>query len=105
MYSSGMLVLEMVGRRRNADMKDEYGDAECFPKWIYKDLEKDKEIGLQLILNDMERETKRKMIMVSLWCIQTNPFNKLTVSRVVEMLEGKLESLSCPPIKLLQYTE
>ncbi|KAJ8436618.1 hypothetical protein Cgig2_029864 [Carnegiea gigantea] len=48
-------------------------------------------------------EIQRKMIMVSLWCIQTNPFNRPTISRVVEMLEGKLESLSCPPIQLLQY--
>lgn len=102
-YSYGMLVLEIVGCRRNADIKDEHSDEECFPNWIYKQLEKGKEIGPQLILNDIEREIQRKMIMVSLWCIQTNPFNRPNISRVVEMLEGKLESLSCPPIQLLQY--
>ncbi|KAG5603868.1 hypothetical protein H5410_025360 [Solanum commersonii] len=39
----------------------------------------------------------RKMVMVSLWCIQTDPSNRPSMSKIVEMLEGKLDSLQMPP--------
>ncbi|KAM6561995.1 hypothetical protein CsatB_021993 [Cannabis sativa] len=37
------------------------------------------------------------MIIVSLWCIQTNPSNRPIMSRVIEMLEGSVDSLEIPP--------
>ncbi|GKV16769.1 hypothetical protein SLEP1_g27360 [Rubroshorea leprosula] len=43
----------------------------------------------------------RKMIIVSLWCIQTIPSNRPSMSKVLEMLQGSLEALPLPPEPLL----
>ncbi|KAL7609389.1 hypothetical protein Lser_V15G11765 [Lactuca serriola] len=47
--------------------------------------------------SDEENEMVRKMIIVGLWCIQTNPLSRPTITKVLEMLEGDLESLEIPP--------
>uniref|UniRef100_M1A5Y6 non-specific serine/threonine protein kinase n=1 Tax=Solanum tuberosum TaxID=4113 RepID=M1A5Y6_SOLTU len=39
----------------------------------------------------------QKMILVSLWCIQTDPSSRPCISMVIEMLQGELESLQMPP--------
>ena len=51
-------------------------------------------------MNDASEEDNilsKKMFMVALWCIQLNPSDRPSMSRVVEMLEGKIESLELPP--------
>ena len=45
----------------------------------------------------MDKERARKMIMVALWCIQTDPKNRPSMSKVIEMLEGSIDSLDVPP--------
>ncbi|GLT91856.1 hypothetical protein SLE2022_097220 [Rubroshorea leprosula] len=49
------------------------------------------------ISNEEDKERARKMIIVGLWCIQTNPSNRPPMSRVMEMLQGNLDSLEIPP--------
>ncbi|KAG9147833.1 hypothetical protein Leryth_003430 [Lithospermum erythrorhizon] len=44
-----------------------------------------------------DEELARKMIIVSFWCIQTDPSSRPTMTRVVEMLESKVEVLQIPP--------
>ncbi|KAK8617581.1 hypothetical protein V6N13_080491 [Hibiscus sabdariffa] len=44
-----------------------------------------------------ETETARKMILVGLWCIKTNPVDRPSMTRVIEMLEGSAEMLKIPP--------
>ncbi|KAH0929456.1 hypothetical protein HID58_015183 [Brassica napus] len=44
-----------------------------------------------------ENEIAKKMILVSLWCIQPCPMDRPPMNRVVEMLEGSLDSLEIPP--------
>ncbi|KAJ4709900.1 Receptor-like protein kinase [Melia azedarach] len=95
-YSYGMMVFEMTGRKNNGVGNNRSSDA-YFPDWVYKYLETDEELILQGIENGEDKEYARKMIIVSLWCIQTIPSNRPTISRVVEMLEGSLESLQIPP--------
>ena len=96
-YSYGMMVLEMVGGRKNIDDGINHTSEIYFPHWIYKRLELDEELGLQGFMNEEERTSARKMIIVSLWCIQTNPSNRPPMNGVVDMLEGSLESLQIPP--------
>ncbi|KAJ9708238.1 hypothetical protein PVL29_000343 [Vitis rotundifolia] len=96
-YSYGMMVLEMVGGRKNIDVGVNHTSEIYFPHWIYKRLELDEELGLQGFMNEEERTSARKMIIVSLWCIQTNPSNRPPMNGVVDMLEGSLESLQIPP--------
>ena len=96
-YSYGMMVLEMVGGRKNIEVVVDKTSEIYFPHWIYQQLEQDGELGLCSIMNDEENMTAKKMIIVSLWCIQTDPSNRPAMTRVVEMLEGSLDSLQIPP--------
>ncbi|KAL6186553.1 hypothetical protein ACLB2K_042673 [Fragaria x ananassa] len=96
-YSYGMMLSEMVGGRKNISVEVEDTSEIYFPHWIYKRLELDQELGLQNIMNEGDKVTARKMIIVSLWCIQTNPSNRPAMKQVIEMLEGSVESLQIPP--------
>ncbi|XP_071705049.1 LEAF RUST 10 DISEASE-RESISTANCEUS RECEPTOR-LIKE PROTEIN KINASE-like 2.8 [Rutidosis leptorrhynchoides] len=97
-YSYGMMILEIVGGRRNIEVEVEHTSEIYFPHWIYKKVESHGEqLGLHGIVNDSENDMARKMIIVGLWCIQTNSMNRPTITRVLEMLEGGLELLEIPP--------
>ncbi|KAK9934708.1 hypothetical protein M0R45_021842 [Rubus argutus] len=96
-YSYGMMLSEMVGGRRNINAEAEYTSEIYFPHWIYKRLELDEELGLRSIMNEEDKVRARKMIMVSLWCIQTDPSSRPAIRQVIEMLEGSVDSLEMPP--------
>ncbi|PIA35962.1 hypothetical protein AQUCO_03400096v1 [Aquilegia coerulea] len=102
-YSYGMMVLEMIGGRKNLDVTVENISGIYFPHWIYNQLKQDSKVegpeimkleGAGEILKD---PTAKKMIMVALWCIQTHPANRPSMTKVVEMLEGSNEELQMPP--------
>ncbi|KAI3680410.1 hypothetical protein L2E82_50397 [Cichorium intybus] len=73
-YSYGMLILEMVGGRKNVDVGVGSGHTSeiYFPDWIYERLKKD-EFLLDGLTTVEENNYARKMTIVGLWCIQTNP--------------------------------
>ncbi|XP_050893098.1 LEAF RUST 10 DISEASE-RESISTANCE LOCUS RECEPTOR-LIKE PROTEIN KINASE-like 2.8 [Lathyrus oleraceus] len=96
-YSYGMMVLEMVGRRKNIKVEVDCSSELYFPHLIYQRLELNQDLGLNCIKNEIDEEMVRKMTMVSLWCIQTNPSNRPAMHKVVEMLEGSLQVLEIPP--------
>ncbi|XP_019154740.1 PREDICTED: LEAF RUST 10 DISEASE-RESISTANCE LOCUS RECEPTOR-LIKE PROTEIN KINASE-like 2.5 [Ipomoea nil] len=94
-YSYGMTVIDMVGVRENvhaAQTSDLY-----FPNWIYEHLEQGLDFSLEGIRDEEDKEMAMKMILVRLWCIQTNPADRPSITKVVEMLEGSIESLEIPP--------
>ncbi|KAK3026656.1 hypothetical protein RJ639_040683 [Escallonia herrerae] len=100
-YSYGMMVLEMVGGR-NKIKPDVDGSTEMyFPDWIYNRLELDELGAHNGITSEAENEMARKMVIVSLWCIQIVPSSRPSMSRVVEMLEGSIQSLQIPPKPVL----
>ncbi|KAF3431749.1 hypothetical protein FNV43_RR26485 [Rhamnella rubrinervis] len=97
-YSYGMMVLEMVGGRKNVNVEVDDTSDIYFPHWIYKRLELDhEELGLKRIMNEVEKIEVKKMIIVSLLCVQANPSNRPAMSKVIGMLEGSLDSLQMPP--------
>jgi serine/threonine protein kinase len=97
-YSYGMLVLEMLGGRKNFDRGLSHTSETYFPHWIYTKLEQSKNCTtFEDITEEAEEETTKKMIIVSLWCIQTNPSDRPSMGKVIEMLEGTLQSLPFPP--------
>ncbi|KAH7839691.1 hypothetical protein Vadar_007387 [Vaccinium darrowii] len=96
-YSYGMMVLEMVGGRKNISVEVDRTSEIYFPHWVYKRLELDEELGLYGIMDDESHVSARKMIIVGLWCIQTDPSHRPSMSRVMEMLEGTMEPLQIPP--------
>jgi hypothetical protein len=96
-----MMVFEMVGGRRNIDAEIDRTNEIFYPHWIYKRLVQNEDLGLQSIMNEEGYECARKMIITSLWCIQTKPCSRPPMSKVVNMLEGSLESLKMPPMLFL----
>ncbi|KAJ0692899.1 putative glycerophosphodiester phosphodiesterase, protein kinase RLK-Pelle-LRK10L-2 family [Helianthus annuus] len=71
-YSYGMMILEMVGGRKNIEVGVDNTSEIYFPHWIYKKVElHDEQLGLNEIVSEEENKTARKMIIVGLWCIQT----------------------------------
>ena len=103
-YSYGMVVLEMIGAR-NIDKAENSGSNNSsmyFPDWIYKDFERGE---IMTIFGDQitkeEEKIAKKMVLVGLWCIQTNPSLRPAMIKVIEMLEGSIEALQVPPKPLL----
>ncbi|XP_062150597.1 LEAF RUST 10 DISEASE-RESISTANCE LOCUS RECEPTOR-LIKE PROTEIN KINASE-like 2.4 isoform X2 [Alnus glutinosa] len=96
-YSYGMLVLEMVGARKEIDSELSQTSKTYFPHGIYNKLEQGESFVTLGDITEEEEDTIKKMIMVSLWCIQTNPSDRPSIGKVIEMLEGSLQSLQFPP--------
>ncbi|XP_071726291.1 LEAF RUST 10 DISEASE-RESISTANCEUS RECEPTOR-LIKE PROTEIN KINASE-like 2.5 isoform X2 [Rutidosis leptorrhynchoides] len=96
--SYGMLILEMVGGRKNVDAGVGSGRTSeiYFPYWIYSRLEKEGYL-LEDISTAEENDYARKMTIVGLWCIQTDPTQRPSIGQVIEMLEGSMETLEVPP--------
>uniref|UniRef100_A0A6N2MGC7 Protein kinase domain-containing protein n=1 Tax=Salix viminalis TaxID=40686 RepID=A0A6N2MGC7_SALVM len=78
-YSYGMLLMEMVGRRKNLNAMANHSSQLYFTSWAY------------------DQKTTTKMIIVALWCIQLKPVDRPSMHKVVEMLESDVESLRMPP--------
>jgi len=96
-YSYGMMILEMVGRRKNIQVEIDRSSELYFPYWIYDRLESNEELDLEIVKNESDDKVMRKMAVVGLWCIQTHPSTRPTISSVVEMLENRVELLQLPP--------
>ncbi|THG20088.1 hypothetical protein TEA_011067 [Camellia sinensis var. sinensis] len=95
-YSFGMLLMEMAGRRRNLNVFADHTSQIYFPSWVYDQSREGTEIEMGQITEE-ERAMVKKMIIVALWCIQMNPSDRPSMSKVVEMLEGNVELLQMPP--------
>ncbi|XXG58238.1 hypothetical protein AAC387_Pa04g0597 [Persea americana] len=88
-YSFGMLLFEIVGRRKNLDI-NQTESREWFPRWVWDKYEKQE---LEVITKDCEvededREKVERMCKVALWCVQYLPDARPPMSNVVKMLEG-----------------
>ncbi|MBA0634900.1 hypothetical protein Godav_025250 [Gossypium davidsonii] len=94
-YSYGMMVLEMVGAKKKVYFGRSLTSEVNFHSWIYKHLPQEA-FNLEGITAEDEEITKQ-MIIVSLWCIQTNPSDRPSMTKVLEMLQGNLQSLAIPP--------
>lgn len=95
-YSFGMLLMEMLDLKRN-EVATEENSSQYFPYYIYDKLNKGKEIVVDDEANDDEKKMTRKLSLVALWCIQTNPVQRPSMSKVLEMLEGDVEGIEVPP--------
>ncbi|KAL1059549.1 hypothetical protein V6Z11_1Z030100, partial [Gossypium hirsutum] len=96
-YSYGMMVLEMVGGRKNIDVGASQTSEVYFPSWIYKHLDQSMNLNLNGVIAEEEEEITRKLIIVSLWCIQSDPFDRPSMTKVIEMLQANVQSLIIPP--------
>ncbi|XP_021292569.1 rust resistance kinase Lr10-like [Herrania umbratica] len=95
-YSFGMLLLEMVGGRKNIDVTVENTSQVYFPEWVYNHLDKGEELGIR-IEDERQSLVARKLSIVGLWCIQWFPVDRPSMKAVIQMLEGEANSLTMPP--------
>ncbi|KAG4388473.1 hypothetical protein GLYMA_09G181960v4 [Glycine max] len=100
-YSYGMMLLEMVGGRKNINAEASHTSEIYFPHWIYNRLEQGGDLRPNEVMATEENEIVKRMTVVGLWCVQTFPKDRPTMTRVVDMLEGKMNSLEIPPKPVL----
>ncbi|KAL3730659.1 hypothetical protein ACJRO7_027657 [Eucalyptus globulus] len=98
-YSFGMLLMEMAGRRKNINANAEHSSQIYFPLWVYDQVNEEKSVEIETIVE--ERKVIKKMIIVALWCIQLNPDHRPSMSKVLKMLEGDIDGLQMPPKPLI----
>ncbi|KAG9457296.1 hypothetical protein H6P81_001804 [Aristolochia fimbriata] len=114
-YSYGMLLLEMVRRRKNCDLGAGSSSQVYFPDYIFQKAERG-ELQMNTMIHEATQKTEveekegekegeaeeeadeilAKMCLVGLWCVQHFPSNRPTMSTVIQMLEGNVE-IKIPP--------
>jgi len=88
-YSYGVLLFEIIGRRRNLDINLRESQ-EWFSVWVWKKIDAG-ELG-ELIkacgIKKRHEEMAKRMVKVALLCVQYMPVSRPIMSYVVKMLEG-----------------
>ncbi|KAL0395937.1 UNVERIFIED_CONTAM: LEAF RUST 10 DISEASE-RESISTANCE LOCUS RECEPTOR-LIKE PROTEIN KINASE-like 2.1 [Sesamum calycinum] len=100
-YSYGMMVLEMAGAKKIVEPEATQSSENYFPDRIYEQVVVNVSTNSNDLMIEDEEETTRKMFLVGFWCIQTNPSDRPSMSKVVEMLEGSVQSIPIPPKPVL----
>ncbi|XBI61619.1 hypothetical protein VPH35_042386 [Triticum aestivum] len=95
-YSYGMMLLEMVGGRRNVKSIVAKSSEKYFPDWIYDHFAQDDGLQACEVTREIE-EIARKITFIGLWCIQVLPMYRPTITKVLEMFERSLDDLDMPP--------
>ncbi|XP_050387206.1 rust resistance kinase Lr10-like [Argentina anserina] len=97
MYSFGMLLMEIAGRRKNLNAVAAHSRQIYFPSWVYDQFSEGNEMEIEDATDEDKKKTK-KMFMAALWCIQMKPSDRpSSMSKVVDMLEGEVECIQMPP--------
>ncbi|KAJ4802011.1 Protein kinase family protein [Rhynchospora pubera] len=95
-YSFGMLLFEILGRRRNFEADQTAESQEWFPRWVWQKFDQG-EIATILDTcgfgDDEMRKKAEIMCKVALWCVQYKPEARPTMNGVVRMLEGDMEKV------------
>ncbi|CAL9187632.1 unnamed protein product [Musa hybrid cultivar] len=102
-YSFGMLLFEIVGRRRNFD-GDVTESQQWFPRTVYDKLESGalaEIVSSCGIEEEIDRERAERVLKAALWCVQYTAEARPPMSKVVMMLEGEMEIT--PPTNPFQH--
>ncbi|XP_024537899.1 G-type lectin S-receptor-like serine/threonine-protein kinase SD2-5 isoform X3 [Selaginella moellendorffii] len=112
-YSYGMVLLELIGGRRNLSKLGGHGGEDCreapmdeeeqalwwyFPAWVVARVSKREFLKVvdTRIRDSVDEDEVKSMLQVALWCIQDNPSQRPPMDTVVQMLEGRKEILEPP---------
>ncbi|XP_047328346.1 rust resistance kinase Lr10-like [Impatiens glandulifera] len=96
-YSFGMLLFEILGRRKNTKVGDT-SSLDWFPSCVWEKYEKGEleELIISCGIEEAQRERAQRLANVALWCVQDSPQVRPRMSVVVKMLEGGVEILPPP---------
>ncbi|KAJ0661956.1 putative protein kinase RLK-Pelle-SD-2b family [Helianthus annuus] len=106
-YSYGMLLLEIVGGRRNLDMAFDV-DNFFFPGWAFKEMSNGDAMTVadKRLEGAVEEDELLRALKVAFWCIQDDVNMRPSMSEVVMMLEGSVEVNNPPmPQSVLEIIE
>ncbi|KAK7292079.1 hypothetical protein RIF29_07749 [Crotalaria pallida] len=104
-YSYGMVLLEIIGGRRNVSRVEDPNDKSkkkwmFFPKIVNEKVREGKFLEIvdpRLIeRGGVDESEVKKLVYVALWCIQERPRLRPSMAQVVDMLEGRVR-LDLPP--------
>jgi serine/threonine protein kinase len=95
-YSFGILLLEIVGGKKNVDVTVGNTSQVYFPEWVYNLLEQKEDIRI-FVEDDEDAKIAEKLAIVGLWCIQWHPLDRPSMKDVVQKLEGEGDKLIMPP--------
>ncbi|KAH0658451.1 hypothetical protein KY289_027199 [Solanum tuberosum] len=97
-YSYGMLLLEIIGGRRNLDMTCDADDF-FYPGWAYKEMTSGTPVKVvdRRLRGAVEEKEVTRALMVAFWCIQDEVSNRPSMGEVVKMLEGSVD-MNMPPM-------
>ncbi|XP_058727648.1 probable receptor-like protein kinase At5g20050 [Vicia villosa] len=105
-YSYGMVLLEIVGGRKNVILVEDEKDKskrkwQYFPKIVN---EKVKQGKIMEIVDDRLMECDEneviKLVYIALWCVQEKPRLRPSMAKVVDMLEGSVMVDEPPATKM-----
>lgn len=100
-FSFGILLLEMATGRRNVETDS---NKAFFPTRAYDQLNKGGDVEIETVINN-EGVIAKKMLIIGLWCTQVKAVDRPSMSRVVELLQGKTDDLKMPPRPFLSSPE
>ncbi|CAL9159990.1 unnamed protein product [Musa hybrid cultivar] len=106
-YSYGMLLLEIVGGRRNLDTS--LDEKEFFyPGWAFKEMMNGTPTNAadKRFKGNVEEEELLRALRVAFWCIQEDPSVRPSMGEVVRMLEGAVAIVAPPmPQAVVEFEE
>ncbi|KAI5342596.1 hypothetical protein L3X38_010471 [Prunus dulcis] len=88
--------MEIVDKIKNLNAVAAHSSQIYVSSWAYDQFSEGNGIEIEDATEEEMKITK-KMLIVALWCIQMKPTqHPNSMSKVVEMLEGEIESLQMP---------
>lgn len=78
------MVLEMVRGRKNYSAERSHNNEIYFLRWAYQWILLDEELNISDMTTNEQEEIAKKMILVGLWCIQTNSLQRPAIGNVMK---------------------
>jgi len=111
-YSYGMVLLEIVGGRKNLCLVDDEKAKskrkwQYFPKIVHEKVREGKfmEIVDHRLLEGggVDERQVRTLVCVALWCVQEKPRSRPSMAQVVDMLEGRVKVEQPPDTRTVLF--
>ncbi|KZV39515.1 hypothetical protein F511_19514 [Dorcoceras hygrometricum] len=96
-YCFGMLLLEMVGGRKNVDRSVDTSQVHFSQLTCNRLSRQEISVSIEEEDDDESKNIVRKLTIVGLWCIHWNPSDRPSMKRMVQMLEVDGSNLTMPP--------
>ncbi|XP_071913923.1 G-type lectin S-receptor-like serine/threonine-protein kinase LECRK4 [Coffea arabica] len=94
-YSYGIVLLEIICRRRHIQVNLSRPEETHLPSWAYNCFAA-RELDKLMDDDSTDKNAFERMVLVALWCIQDEPALRPSLKNIISMLEG-ITDVSIPP--------